>query len=425
MFDLRPLFAAAFWTCCSSALPTLVTATSFAAAPAAQEWARLRGPKGQGHGLADLPDALAADDVRWRVGAGVGHSSPVLWERDLFLTRLGDGAGEREVVCYDADTGAQRWARSFGFRAHDQHKLNSFASSTPAVDADGVYVLWTSGDTLLAMALDHDGETAWRRELGGFYSNHGSAVSPVLCGDLMIVANEHQGEDCFVTALDRRTGETAWRVERKQHARWACYSPPFLYEPEGDAPVLLLASYAHGLTAIEPETGALRWQADLGFKNRFIAAPCLSGELLLVNTGSGDSGKECVVFDLKGGAVDEPEVRYRPRRGLPYVPAAIAVDGVFYLFSDSGFCSGVDAASGDRLWRERTQHRFFSSPVTNGRVIYIGDREGHLHSFALGRHEILGSLDLGAPICATPALARGRMFVRTADELVCLGPAGK
>ena len=52
----------------------------------------------------------------------------------------------------------------------------------------------------------------------------------------------------------RRTGETAWRVERKQNARWACYSPPFLYEPEGAAPVLLLASYAHGITAIEPET---------------------------------------------------------------------------------------------------------------------------------------------------------------------------
>ena len=46
-------------------------------------------------------------------------------------------------------------------------------------------------------------------------------------------------------------------------------------------------------------------------------------------------------------------------------------------------------------------------------------------SFAIDRHEVLGTLDLGAAICATPALARGRMFVRTADELVCIGPKPK
>ncbi|MFN3242667.1 MAG: PQQ-binding-like beta-propeller repeat protein [Planctomycetota bacterium] len=396
-----------------------------AAAPAAQEWTRLRGPAGQGHGKADLPAVLTEQHVRWRVDAGAGHSSPVLWGDALFLTRIGDQRGEREVVCFDADTGEQRWARRSAFEPHDQHKLNSFASSTPAVDADGVYVLWTSGKQLVALALDHAGKPLWRRELGAFYSNHGSATSPVLCGDLLVVANENQGDDCFVTALDRRTGKPRWRIERQQKARWACYSPPFVHRPKDAPPVLLLASYAHGLTAIEPESGELRWQADLGFKNRFIACPCLSGDLLMVQTGSGDSGKECVVFDLADGARKEPEVRYKPRRGLPYVPSPIAVDGHFYLFSDSGYCSCIEAETGEQRWRERSEHRFFSSPVSNGRAIYIGDREGHLVSFAIGRHQRLGSLDLGAPILATPALARGCMFVRTAEQLVCLGAASK
>ena len=75
--------------------------------------------------------------------------------------------------------------------------------------------------------------------------------------------------------------------------------------------------------------------------------------------------------------------------------------------------------------RERSELGFFSSPVTNGGTIYIGNRQGQLLSFALGRHEQLGSLDLGAPIFATPAIARGRMFVRTADQLVCLAPVAK
>lgn len=390
---------------------------------AAQEWTRLRGPKGQGIGVADLPAALGAEHVRWRVPAGGGHSSPVLWGAALFLTRVGREQGRREVVCFDADTGEERWATACAFEPHGQHSLNSFASSTPAVDADAVYVLWTSGERLIAQAFDHAGEAVWRRDLGGFSSNHGSASSPVLCGDLLVVANEHRGADCFVTALDCRTGAPRWRLEREPEGRFACYAPPLLYEPSGGEPVLLLASYLRGLAAIEPATGALRWETDLGFTNRFIAAPALSGARLLVNAGSGDAGRECVVFDLAGGAKEVPEVRFRVRRSLPYVPAAIAVDGCFYLFADGGFCSCVDADSGAVRWRDRTDHRFFSSPVSNGRAIYLGDREGRLLSFALDRHAVLGSVDLGAPIFATPALARGRMFVRTAEELVCVGAA--
>jgi hypothetical protein len=36
---------------------------------------------------------------------------------------------------------------------------------------------------------------------------------------------------------------------------------------------------------------------------------------------------------------------------------------------------------------------------------------------------VLGKFDLGAPICATPALARGALFVRTAEELIRLQDA--
>ena len=83
------------------------------------------------------------------------------------------------------------------------------ASGSPAVGADGVYLLWTSGAKLIAMSLDHGGERRWQRELGAFYSNHGSAVSPVLCEDLLVIANENQGDDCFLTAAAVQRGEEA------------------------------------------------------------------------------------------------------------------------------------------------------------------------------------------------------------------------
>lgn len=391
---------------------------------ASQEWARFRGVRGQGIGNADLPLSFDASHVRWRTDiGGSGHSSPVLWGKRVFLTRVA-GKGKREIVCYDADTGEQSWVYACTFKAHKQHRLNSFASSTPVADERGVYVMWSSGDRLVALAVDHQGELLWRRDLGGYHAQHGSGNSPVLHGECVIVANENEGEDCFLTALDRRTGKPVWREELQKSPRWACYSPPFLYEPTEGKPVMLVASAAHGLTAFEPGTGEVRWRANPGFKNRFIAAPALAGDKLLVNTGSGDSGKECVIFAL-GDAKEEAKILHRPRRGLPYVPAAIALGDRFFLFADSGFASCIDAATGEHLWRERIDGKFFSSPVSNGKAIYIGDRDGMLWTFSRDKFEVLGSFDLGSPINATPALAHGAMFVRTGKELVRLQAAGK
>ncbi|MGK0155651.1 MAG: outer membrane protein assembly factor BamB, partial [Neolewinella sp.] len=98
----------------------------------------------------------------------------------------------------------------------------------------------------------------------------------------------------------------------------------------------------------------------------------------------------------------------------------IALGGRFFLFADSGFASCLDAESGKQLWRERIDGKFFSSPVSNGDAIYIGDRDGKLWTFSKTKFEVLGSFDLGSPINATPALARGAMFVRTAGELIRL-----
>jgi outer membrane protein assembly factor BamB len=392
---------------------------------AAQEWSRFRGVRGQGIGEADLPTVFGKEHIRWRTDLqGTGHSSPVLWGSRLFLTRVNGAKGKREIVCYDADSGKQTWGFDCDFKPHKQHRLNSFASSTPAADELGVYVTWSSGDKLVAIALSHQGKLLWMRELGGYYAQHGSANSPVMHGELVVVANENEGDDCFLTALDRKTGKDVWREPLQKSPRWACYSPPFLYEPKAGKPVMLIASAAHGLTAFEPETGKVRWRANPGFKSRFIAAPTLAGDKLLVNTGSGDSGKECVIYDLKD-AKDEPKILSQPRRGLPYVPSGLALDGRFFLFADSGFASCLEAADGKQLWRERIDGKFFSSPVSNGDAIYIGDREGKLWTFSREKFEVIGSFDLGSPINATPALARGAMFVRTAGELIRLQNAAK
>ena len=151
---------------------------------------------GQGIGKADdLPATFTDANVRWKVDlGGKGHSSPVLWGQKLFLTRMTGEKGRRELVCLDARTGEELWATECEFTPHHQHRFNSFAAATPAVDANGVHLIWTSGKILVAVAFDHSGKRKWRRELGSFQAMHGFGTSPVLFEDLMIVANDNEGE---------------------------------------------------------------------------------------------------------------------------------------------------------------------------------------------------------------------------------------
>ena len=91
------------------------------------------------------------------------------------------------------------------------------------------------------------------------------------------------------------------------------------------------------------------------------------------------------------------------------------------MVADGGIASCTDAASGDVRWRERLDGEFFSSPVSNGAVLYVISKDGVLYTLAVGdEFELLGEFDLEEGVYATPAISGDRMFVRTFDSLVCL-----
>ncbi|MCP3917182.1 MAG: PQQ-binding-like beta-propeller repeat protein [bacterium] len=401
---------------------TLGATLSCAGVTRAQEWTRFRGPGGSGHGVAELPAKLDAEHYNWRVELpGKGHSSPVLWGDEVFVTCLAD---ERVVVALAAKDGAERWRFASSFEPHPQHDLNSFASATPAVDDERVYVVWTSGDDLVAVALEHRGERpgklAWEKKLGPFRARHGSGVSPVLAGGTLVVACDNEGDESFLVGLDPATGETRWK--RRRESVRASYATPLVFEKEG-ADRVAFASTAHGLTCLDPATGELVWEVDDLFAERCVASPIVAGSVLFTTTGKGGGGVESVALDLADrDEAGVPQVLFRARRALPYVPTAIAVGEYLFLWNDGGIVSCLDLAKGEEVWRERIDGRFFGSPVCVGDRMYAMSMAGELFVVrAAAEFELLGRFELGEPSQATPALASGTMYLRTETHLISVG----
>src|SRR5262249_5154479 len=159
---------------------------------------------------------------------GKGHSSPIIWGDRIFLTTCLEPEGKRMLLCLDRRDGKMIWERPvFTAKLEDKHKLNSFASSTPATDGKLVFVPFYDPPRLRAYAYDFDGNLAWEVSPGEFHSRHGFCSSPVLYKDLVIL-NADQDAEAFLVALEKTTGKERWRADRPNRTR--SYVPPIIID---------------------------------------------------------------------------------------------------------------------------------------------------------------------------------------------------
>ena len=389
-----------------------------------QEWTRFRGPDGTGIGKGEsIPVSFTEADYLWKVKlSGPGHSSPVLWGDRIFLTCTHDARKQREVVCLDARSGKTLWSTKMPFTPYRHNRLNSFAASTPAVDAERVYVNWISGGIFVALALDHAGNNLWRREMGEFKAKHGAGASPIALGGLMIVGNDNM-ETSFLAGLDGKTNKTVWWIERS--SKTTSYITPAVYRPEGGDPELVFVSEANGMTGVDPVSGKKKWETNKLFTLKSISSPVVAGSVIFATAGKGGAGRESVAVrpgDSQTGR--EPTVVWKLDRDLPYVPTPIAIGEYLYILSDAGVMTCVLADTGKQVWRENLDGKFYASPVcVNGRI-YLVTRSGEVIVLKAGSdYRILARSTLSEKSDATPAIANGRMYIRTLNHLICIGDA--
>lgn len=387
-----------------------------------QEWTRFRGPNGTGIASADtVPTEWTAQDYNWKVALpGTGHSSPVLWGDTIFLTSSDEPSGEILVFAVDANDGSVLWKRGFPLAPFSMHKFNSFASSSPAVDSERVYLCWTTPERYTLMALDHDGKTVWDRDLGPFKSQHGGGTSPIVYKDKVILANEQDGQS-FLIAVDARTGKTHWQSSRRNTT--ANYSTPCIYQPAGEKPLMIFNSHAHGISAVDPETGELAWEYAKAFNRRSVSSPVIAGGVIFGSCGSGGGGNYVVAVrpgDPKSGK--PAELAYELRRSAPYVPTGVAFGDLVFLWSDGGIVSCVHAPTGDVKYQERVGGNYFGSPVLIDRRIFNISTAGEVVVIqASDQFKVLARNALNETTHTTPAVAHGRMYIRTFSHLMSIG----
>jgi outer membrane protein assembly factor BamB len=394
-------------------------------------WTRFRGPNGQGISDAKtIPAKWTQEDYNWKVKLpGGGHGSPVVWKDKVFLTCEDSESPGGLLLALDVSDGHLLWSKRYELTAYRHHRDNCLAVSTPVVNADCIYVLWQTAEEVILAALDHGGREIWRRDFPGVYSRFGPGPSPALFGDLVVFAHEHwgggaRGRDHQSTwiALDRKTGQTRWRINRDSTE--ISYSTPCVYTPEGRAPQLIFTSWSHGFTAVDPQNGHVIWEVTSALPARVVSSPVIGENLIVGTCGKGGGGLQLTA--ARPGSADHPEqakvVYTRKGKLAPYVPTPLAKDGLLFTFHDRGDVSCVKLETGEALWSERPGGRFYGSPVWVNGLLYCINRAGEVLVIkAAPTYELVGIYPLGEPSQATPAVAGGRMYLRTYSHLISIG----
>jgi outer membrane protein assembly factor BamB len=395
-----------------------------ALAAVAADWPRFRGPSGAGIAAdKEIPVQWSGKDATlWKVAIpGDGNSSPVIWGNKIFLQSA--SAGERVLLCVNADDGKTIWSQAIpGTKAHI-HKLNSLASSTPATDGERVYGLFWNGKTMAMHAYTMDGKPAWNRDLGEFKSQHGVGASPVVHGGLVYLNNDQDGKAALI-ALNAKDGKIAWQVPRE--AFRACYSTPFIVQEDGGPAELLVTSTA-GVAGYDPATGEERWHWSWKFDGmalRTVASSVYLNGMVFATSGDG-SGLRHAVGIKKGdkGDVTKTNLLWENKKSLPYVPCMLPWGNHVYFVNDAGMAGCVEAKTGKLVWFNRLVNgAVYASPVLiDGKVYAVSDK-GDVFVFAADPdYKVLGKSSIGEPVMASPAVANGKLFIRGAEHLFCIG----
>jgi outer membrane protein assembly factor BamB len=392
---------------------------------AAENWPEYRGPTADGHTRSTLPLTWSeTEGVQWKTAIhGKAWSSPVVWGDQVWLTTATPDGKELDVLCVHAQSGKiERDLRVFD-NPFPQYCIdrNSYASSTPAIEAGRIYVHYGAHGTA---CLDTEtGKILWsRRDLPCFH-HRGPASSPILFENLLILTFD--GFDLqYVVALDKATGSTVWKRDRNidygsdNGDIKKAYGTPTVIKT-GDTWQLISPS-AGACVSYDPRSGEELWRVKCGGMN--VSARPVHG-LGLVFMTTADGGFVQYAVDPTGrGDATATHVAWKNSRGVPKHPSPILANDLIFMAGEQGIMTCIAAKSGEFVWQKRVGGSFTASPICSaGRIYFFSEAGETLVIEAAREFKLLATNKLAQGCMASPAVHGNRLLVRTMDHLYCLG----
>jgi outer membrane protein assembly factor BamB len=431
-------------------LVVIVSASSLLApnALAQANWSQFRGPSA---GVAEdgiLPDTWSTtENVAWTLEIpGRGWSSPIVWGDRIFVTSaIGGGdaempkkglyfGGERNkpsdkthrwmVYCVDFNAGKILWEKLAheGVPQHPLHIKNTYASETPVTDGERVYAYF--GNVGL-FCYDVNGRQLWSKDFGSFKTgfNWGTAASPLLYRNRLFILNDNV-QQSFLVAMDKKTGEQIWRVDRDEKSNWAT---PYIWENEQRTELITCGKSKVRSYDLD---GKLLWELG-GMSSIVIPTPFAEHGLLYVTSGYvGDKKRPLFAIrpgaqgdiTLKDGENSNEYIAWCQKQGGPYNPSPIVYGDYLYVLYDRGMLSCYDAQTGSEIYSKKRiaagANAFTSSPwANNGKILCLSE-DGDTFAIQAGpEFKVLGKNKLDEMCMASPAALRGSLIIRTLSKL--------
>ena len=435
----------------------------------AQNWPQWRGP--EGNGLAPekkLPAEWGpAKNIAWKVALpGSGWSQPIVWDNKIFVTaavtenqtkpKAGDfnpmatadgpasngfgffrGFGPPspppdkiylwKVICLDSVTGNVLWERTAreGKPRTTVNRNNTYASETPVTDGECVIAYF--GNTGL-YSYDLSGKLLWSKDLGNYKMQlgWGTGSSPVLHGNRVFIQCDND-EKSFLVALDKKTGDPLWRLDRQEKSNW---STPYIWKNKQRTE--LITAGGTKLQSQNPETGELFWEMGAGGRNSL--TPVGGQELLYadsVDRMMGGSGPIVAIragasgdISLKGGETSNAFVAWSIPLRTFRVASPLLYEGCLYMLDQQrGQVRCYNAKTGQENYTERLEGTkgFTSSPWASDGKVFCLDETGLTVVLKAGPElEVLTTNRLDETFWSSVAVAGENLLLRGVDHLYCI-----
>lgn len=467
---------------CLTLFSVLISALAVTARSAVAEWPQFRGPGGRG--VAPSAHALPADvaagrHLLWKTPVGRGHSSPAVCGESVYLTTFRDE--KLLTLAIDRHSGEIQWEAEAPYeKLESVHRIGSVATASVATDGEVVISFFGSSGLF---CYSPEGERLWQRPMGPFDNQFGAAASPVLAEDRIVMIQDHDNGS-FLATFDKRTGEELWRVERPDFrrnystpvlwnvegemqivvagtARITAYSlqtgdPLWTFggicrtvsttPVIGDDGQLYVAAAGGGAAPAQPSFEELLKRADKN-GNGLLERDELPESTIqrffgqFDRNGDGSLDREEYesirrIFDIvqpesalalqPGGTgdVSGSHLVWQTARGIPRNASPLYYQGHLYLVKDGGIVTVLDAETGEPVKQGRLKSggSYYSSPVLGDGKIYALNEAGRLNVItAEPDFQQIAEADFEEDVYATPAIANGRIYIRTVAHVYCLG----